>query len=524
LWVAILTVTLSTVLALAGPACALQFTKSFTDDPVLPGDTVTLEFTIQNTDDSPVTAITFSDDLDAALSGLTASSLPPAGFCGPGSTISGTSLLTMSGGTLPAGGSCTFSVTLQVPAGASPGTYPNTTSSVSGTVGGTPMIWDTATDDLTITVLTFSKSFDGPTVAGGAPTLSFTIENGSSIETVTNLSFTDDLDAALSNLTAVGLPMSDVCGTGSTLAGTSTLNMSGGTLPAGGSCTFSVPLQVPASATPGSYPNTTSSLSGDLGGTPVTAKPATADLTVEPPPAFSKAFTPATISNGGISTLTFTIDNTASVLAATGLAFTDTLPAAVLVADPPNASTTCSGGSLTAGAGSSTITYSGGSVPAGASCTIQVDVTSNALGVHQNITSDLTSSSGSSGSATADLTVRQGYTVTYDDNGATGGSVPVDGSTYNFTDKVTVLGNTGSLVKTGYTFAGWNTVADGSGSTFNDGDTFFMGDLDVTLYAQWADAGPAAIPALSEWGVILFSLLIAAAALLFLRNRKSMAP
>jgi len=521
LWIAILITTLFTVFAFAGPARALQFKKSFTDDPVLPGDTVTLEFMIQNTDDSPVTAITFTDDLNAALSGLQAFGLPMYDICGAGSSISDTSFLTLTGGTLPAGGSCTFSVTLQVPMGANPGTYPNTTSSLWGDLGGTAVTGGPATDDLTITALKFSKSFDGPTVPGGAPTLSFTIENTSSTETVTGLSFTDNLAAALSGLTAVAPLQVNPCGTGSTLAGTSSLTMTDGNLLAGESCTFSVTLQVPAGALPGSYPNTTSPLF--LEGIPM-AKPATADLTVEPPPVFSKAFTPDTIANGGISTLTFTIDNTASALTATDLAFTDTLPAAVLVADPSNASPTCSGGSLTAGAGSGTITYSGGSVPAGASCTIQVDVTSSTLGDHQNVTGDLTSSSGNSGPAMAGLTVRQGYAVTYDGNGNTGGSVPVDGSTYLFADPVTVLGNTGSLVKTGYTFAGWNTVADGSGTTYNGGDTFFMGDLDVTLYAQWADAGPAAIPALSEWGVILFFLLMAAAAVLLLRNRKSAAP
>jgi hypothetical protein len=132
---------------------------------------------------------------------------------------------------------------------------------------------------------------------------------------------------------------------------------------------------------------------------------ATADLTVEPPPVFSKAFTPETITNGGTSTLTFTIDNGASALAATGLAFIDNLPDGLVVATPPNISTTCTGGSLTATAGSSTITYSGGSVPAGASCTIQVDVSSSTPGTHMNTTEDLTSSHGNSGTATASLTV-----------------------------------------------------------------------------------------------------------------------
>ncbi len=65
------------------------------------------------------------------------------------------------------------------------------------------------------------------------------------------------------------------------------------------------------------------------------------------------------------------------------------------------------------------------------------------------------------------------------------GSVPTDGNTYHTTDSVTVLGNTGGLVKTGYTFAGWNTAANGSGTHYAAGATFAMGSSNVTLYAQW---------------------------------------
>ena len=89
------------------------------------------------------------------------------------------------------------------------------------------------------------------------------------------------------------------------------------------------------------------------------------------------------------------------------------------------------------------------------------------------------------------------YTVTYDGNGSTGGSVPTGPSSYEYGTLITVLGNTGSLVKTGYTFAGWNTQADGSGTDQAEGSTFTMGAANVTLYAKWTplyalrDTGPA---------------------------------
>ena len=77
------------------------------------------------------------------------------------------------------------------------------------------------------------------------------------------------------------------------------------------------------------------------------------------------------------------------------------------------------------------------------------------------------------------------YMVNYNANGATAGTVPSDGYHYEPGESVTVLGNTGNLVKTGYTFDGWNTQADGNGTDRAVGSTFSMGSENVTLYAQW---------------------------------------
>ena len=81
------------------------------------------------------------------------------------------------------------------------------------------------------------------------------------------------------------------------------------------------------------------------------------------------------------------------------------------------------------------------------------------------------------------------YTVTYDGNGNTGGTVPTDSNTYRTFQMVTVLGNMGSLVKSGAAFEGffgcWNTASDGNGTNYALGDTFAMRSLDVTLYAKW---------------------------------------
>jgi uncharacterized repeat protein (TIGR02543 family) len=78
------------------------------------------------------------------------------------------------------------------------------------------------------------------------------------------------------------------------------------------------------------------------------------------------------------------------------------------------------------------------------------------------------------------------YGVTYDGNGNTGGTPPEDHGAYSTADAVTVLDNSGKLVKTGYTFSGWNTAPDGSGTSYSPADVFRMGRADVTLYARWS--------------------------------------
>lgn len=72
------------------------------------------------------------------------------------------------------------------------------------------------------------------------------------------------------------------------------------------------------------------------------------------------------------------------------------------------------------------------------------------------------------------------YTVTYDANGATSGTVPTDSTQYEDGATVTVLGNTGSLAKTDYTFGGWT---DGENPR-SVGSTFQI-HANTTLYAVW---------------------------------------
>ena len=91
----------------------------------------------------------------------------------------------------------------------------------------------------------------------------------------------------------------------------------------------------------------------------------------------------------------------------------------------------------------------------------------------------------SSGGGGDDNGTTQTYKVNYDGNTKTSGDVPEDSNDYLSNSTVTVLGNTGSLEKTGYTFTGWNTQSDGNGTTYTQNQTFTIGSSNITLYAKW---------------------------------------
>ncbi|WP_312124592.1 InlB B-repeat-containing protein [Lysinibacillus boronitolerans] len=88
-------------------------------------------------------------------------------------------------------------------------------------------------------------------------------------------------------------------------------------------------------------------------------------------------------------------------------------------------------------------------------------------------------------SSTAKIISPLTYTVLYDGNGSTGGTVPQDSTMYNQNDDVTVVANDGNLVKTGYSFIGWNTKADGTGTSYLPNATFKIATENITLFARW---------------------------------------
>ena len=75
------------------------------------------------------------------------------------------------------------------------------------------------------------------------------------------------------------------------------------------------------------------------------------------------------------------------------------------------------------------------------------------------------------------------YTLTYFGNGNTGGTVPSPPTSYPSGASVSVLGPA-PLAKSGFTFLGWNTAADGSGLNYSNNASIVM-NSNKSLYAQW---------------------------------------
>lgn len=77
------------------------------------------------------------------------------------------------------------------------------------------------------------------------------------------------------------------------------------------------------------------------------------------------------------------------------------------------------------------------------------------------------------------------YTITYNGNGATGGTIPTVQNGIQG-EQLPVQANNGNLTKTDYKFGGWNTAVNGTGTDYEaGGSTYTLGAVNVILYAKW---------------------------------------
>ncbi len=275
--------------------------KAFITDPISAGGKTALTFTLHNTNSNPLTLAAFSDVLPTGMKVTS----DPSDLIEPYSTSSttcanatfspaiGDTTLNFSGGTIPASGTCTATVFVTSD---NAKTYTNLSGYVSSSETGINTTTGTATDTLTVNMLppVISKAFSpNPVKVDSISTLTFTITNPNSATTLTGVGFTDNMPDDL----VAGTPTT-TCTSGVLTASTSsTIILSGATIPAGGACLVSVPT---SSAIAASYPNTSGNVYADTIGNGNTASDT---LLVNPTtPKLSLLKQVSTSSNGPWST------------------------------------------------------------------------------------------------------------------------------------------------------------------------------------------------------------------------------
>jgi uncharacterized repeat protein (TIGR01451 family) len=362
----------------------LGLTKGFSPAYIPPGANARLTLELISTFDpnavSPVTltSVSFTDPLPA---GLVFAPVPNASTTCPGASLNvntTTQAITIYGGTLLPGTTCLIEVDVTA---AGVGVYDNIIVQGSITTDqGVTNETDVSAQLNVIQEPTISKVFNPATVSPGErSTLTVTITNNANLP-LTGSSLTDTLPVGVAVYSAPSTNTSCTDAVVLATPGDNQITLSGATIPASGSCTFSADVAASTSAV----------LINTIGADSITTDqeisnpaPANANLEVLSPPTISKAFNPASINTNGTSTLTLSLanSNTAAITLTSDLV--DALPGNVLVQDPNGLVTTCPG-AVTANPGAIQVSYpNGASIPSGG-CTISVDVTSAIDGSYVN--------------------------------------------------------------------------------------------------------------------------------------------
>jgi uncharacterized repeat protein (TIGR01451 family) len=432
---------------------SVTISKAFVPRAIQPGGTSTMTFKLTNPTSETFTGVNFADTL---LGGLVVAGSPAPTYsdCGAGAfspaPVANATALSFSGATLLPNSVCTITVDVSGPAGI----YPNTTGNLF--VNGSTDTGNFGQDTLTVssappcvagqTLATWTvptgTTANPPDTAGGLPTTKAanvsTAAASASVPVLTSIATstgqgdstswrtwgynTDGqyIDFVVDTSAYSGVSMSFYVSNPGGANAPTTLQLSYST---GGAFTT-----IPTNLIPGAaftlrtqdltgLTSTTGNTTFRLTATGANNDQVGANLDYDnisftgcgipsPAPTIAKSFAPDPIVEGGVSTLTFTISNTATGnTALSGVAFSDVLPDGLSIADASR--TECVAGTLTATAATRTISLTGGTLAAGATCTFAVAVTGTSAGQFDNVTGYVSSTESgvSTNYATASLTV-----------------------------------------------------------------------------------------------------------------------
>jgi len=352
----------------------------------LPTSRVTL--TLTNPNGVALTGATLTDTLPATLA---IAPVPnTATTCGGGTVTTAAASATLSGGTIPANGNCTVQFDV-VAANSNAYSNGNVTNTIAaGALTTTQGVTNAAAFSANVTLQTgarVEKSFvPASIVTGGTATLTVTVRNFNVSPLVNSIAFTDPLPGTMrvatpvtTSTTCAGLVFIPAPAAGDASFSVNNGSLAGATVGvnSNANCTVSIAVTATnAAANPVTLTNTIPV--GTFGGVGFSSAGAGLIVTQLTSVGGSKSFSPSTILQGQVTTLTITLTN-ASASPATITSFTDALTTLAAspqftVAAAPAATTTC-GGALTATPGTTSITLGVGNViPANGSCQIVVPV------------------------------------------------------------------------------------------------------------------------------------------------------
>ncbi len=395
-------------------APGVTIAKAFTPATIHPHGTSALTITIANTAAGAI-ALSGMQLTDALPARVTVAATPGASTtCGTGTVNAraGDTNVTLTGGSMAAGATCT--VTVNVTSDTA-GSYVNTipVGALSTAQGSTNPAPASATlSVVNVPDATIAKSFTPASIAEhGTSRLAISIANtASGAQNLSGMTLSDTLPSGVT--VAASPAASTTCGSGSVAAtaGGGSVALAGGALAAGATCSVFVNV---TAASAGTYLNAipAGALTTVQGATNSNTANATLTVTPAPPVTIGKTFSPAQILPGGVSRLTISLNNTATgAISLTGVNLTDALPAGITIASTPNATTTCPSGSVRATAGGTSVALLGAGLPAGATCSVAVNVTGTAAGAYVNTipAGALTSAQGATNAAPASATLTIG--------------------------------------------------------------------------------------------------------------------
>jgi uncharacterized repeat protein (TIGR01451 family) len=381
----------------------LTAVKTFTPTSVAPGGVSRVKLTLTNSASGSLTNVSVNDSTFSA--GLAVSNPANAATnCAGGPTMvvnPGATNAQLLGATLAAAGSCDFSFDV-VATGAGPWSNTVPAGNITSAEGVSNTAAVTANLTKTAAQININKSFNPVLVTGGTPSiLQIDVTNPSAVA-ISGVGLTDSFPPGIVVYSVPAASTDCTGGIVAAVAGDSKVVLSGASVAIGQTChvfvtttstkflnlTNTIPANSVVSAQGYTNPLGTSATLSTLQGLGV-----------------AKAFSPAYVAVGQVSTLTMSListfdPNAPTPLTLTGVSYTDTLPnfggvtagAGLLIAPTPNAGTTCPGTgpgglavvSTSNGASNGSVTVSQATIAPGTTCTVSVDTVASALGAYNN--------------------------------------------------------------------------------------------------------------------------------------------